>query len=315
MIHRIEMPMPGMLGTVNCYLVVNSGRAALIDTGMASERNVAIMEKQLARWGVKASRLEKVLCTHYHPDHCGLGKFFQESGTPVLLSRDDAEEMARWQESPLQDEQLATFYGEHELPVDFRKEVTPIFAYLRSLRQPFRPDVLPEGDGAIDIAGIPFVLLHTTGHTDGHVCFFQPDTRVLVAGDHILGHSLVNIVTKYQSRFNSPLAQYLLSLKKISALGTMTAITAHGDPVADVPARCEALAALHHSRIIEVKRTLSRTPQSAYELSCRAFGQKRRTFSKWLNMAQTISCIEYLEQCGEVDCHQMRNRKRYSSVG
>ena len=315
MIHRLDMPMPGMLGTVNCYLVVNGSRAALIDTGMASERNIAAMKRALARFGHTVSSLEKVICTHYHPDHAGFGKFFQDAGTEVFMSRQDSNELTRWQADSNFDDDLVAFGGEHDVPADFLASVSPVFAYLRTLQQRFAPSALDDNDNGIDIAGVPFEIIYTPGHTDGHIGLFQRETCVVISGDHILAQSAVNIVLKHQSQYDAPLAQYLLSLEKISSLGAALALTGHGEPIQDVRSRCVELSALHQRRLVKVKEALRQSPLTAYELSTLAFGEKRRSFSKWLGMAQTISYLEYLMQKGEVTCGWFGNRKTFSRVG
>lgn len=313
-IHTIEMPMPGMLGNVNCYAVVNGSRAALIDTGMAGPDCETAIQKKLAEIGHSPGSIEMVFCTHYHPDHCGMGKVFEDNGVPLYMSKKDAASLQRWLESIPMDAQLATFFGEHQLPEDFGESVTPVFSYLRTLQQPCAPVAVDSSQRTIDLAGVPFEMIPTPGHTDGHVCLVQRELNIVFTGDHILPDSAVNILIQEQSEHQSPLAVYLRSLEEIMILGKMKGLPGHGVPIPDIRERCSVLRDLHLQRVAQVRSVLCEEPFSATDISSRAFGRKRRAFSRWLGMAQTISCLEYLVQHGEVQCHLQGNMRTYSLV-
>ena len=313
-IRCIELPIPGALGAGNVYVVVNGNRAALIDTGMASEQNVEILTSKLGELGHSFASLDKVLCTHYHPDHCGLARQFQDAGTDVFMSKADRRALVNWQQSPAVDKEMAEFYGEHPLPEDFCAAVLPAFEFLRTLQQPFFPMDAGDDGSVIELAGIPFDLIETPGHTDGHMCLVQREQGVMITGDQVLPDRVVNIALRHQSGYDSALLQYLHSLKKIIGLGPLRGLPGHGGPINDVSARCAELLILHQQKVDRVEAVLTAAPRGAYTLSCQAFGEKRRPFSKWLNMAQTVACLEYLASLEKVNCHRLGNMLHYSRI-
>jgi glyoxylase-like metal-dependent hydrolase (beta-lactamase superfamily II) len=158
-------------------------------------------------------------------------------------------------------------------------------------------------------------LISTPGHTDGHVCLVQREMNIIFTGDHVLPDSAVNITIQQQSVHAAPLAEYLASLEKMMALRPgMKGMPGHGAPIPDVRSRCFELQDLYLHRVEQVRSVLAAKPASAFDISCRAFGAKRRAFSRWLGMAQAITCLEYLEQHGEASCQRLGNNRTYSCV-
>ena len=95
---------------------------------------------------------------------------------------------------------------------------------------------------------------------------------------------------------------------------TVRVLPGHGGQIGDVSARCAELLILHQQKVDRVEAVLDADPRGAYALSCQAFGEKRRPFSKWLNMAQTVACLEYLEALDKVNCQRLGNMLHYSRV-
>ncbi|MBN2714876.1 MAG: MBL fold metallo-hydrolase [Deltaproteobacteria bacterium] len=313
-IRRVELSIPGTMGFGNAYAIVNGERAALIDTGMASAQNVDALQTQLGKWGHTFGSLDKVVCTHFHPDHCGLSRQFQDAGTDVFLSSTDAAALEFWQQSASVDRRMATFYGEHPLPSNFSSSVLPSFSFLRSLQEEFHPCILGSDGSLVDLAGIPFEVIETPGHTDGHVCLLQREMNVLITGDHVLPNTIVNIAFGQQSRFDSALSQYMQSLRRLALLGPLDVYPGHGIPFKNLATRCLDLLQQHRQKVQQVLDALTLKPVGAFELSCLVFGEKRRPFSKWLNMAQTISCLEYLALQQQASCLQKGNMLYYMRV-
>ena len=67
------------------HTVLLKGTAAniLIDTGYAG--TLPAFYKAIKAQGIKVSDITYVLCTHYHPDHCGLVSSLMEQGAGLIL--------------------------------------------------------------------------------------------------------------------------------------------------------------------------------------------------------------------------------------
>jgi glyoxylase-like metal-dependent hydrolase (beta-lactamase superfamily II) len=145
----------------NCALIWNSetGKGAVIDPG-------GEVEKIQAAIATAGMTVENILLTHGHLDHAGgateLAKIL---GVPIIGPD--------IRDKPLLDslpEQAARF-GVAEM-----QAVTP-------------DKWLTEGE-TIDIGGIPFEVLHTPGHTPGHVVFINRAGNFGIFGDVLFKNSV-----------------------------------------------------------------------------------------------------------------------------
>ena len=145
----------------NCSLLIceQSGQAALIDPGGDLEMLLGAVEKS-------GARLEKVLLTHGHIDHCGATAQLRESlDIPV--------------EGPHIDDQ----FWIDQLP----QQGTQFgFGALKS----FVPDrYLKSGDN-VSFGNVSMEVRHCPGHTPGHVVFFNQQHRLAFVGDVLFQGSI-----------------------------------------------------------------------------------------------------------------------------
>ena len=146
----ITLPV-GLIQT-NCYIVgcPESGEGVVIDPGGHPERILAEIE----RLGLN---IRYVLNTHAHFDHTDAnGAIVKATGAPLALHPGDRALLAA--------SGGAAFFG------------------LQTTPSP-PPDLdLHDGD-ELEVGSLRFQVLHTPGHTPGHVCFYEPREGVLFDGD------------------------------------------------------------------------------------------------------------------------------------
>lgn len=153
------------------HLVVESGRAAFVDTGPSSA--VPHLLAALRDLGLGAEQVDWVLLTHIHLDHAGGAGLLMKSlpnARAVIHPRG-----ARHMINPLQ---LVAgsieVYGEET----FRKlygEIHPIAAE--------RVDVAADGQ-RVRLAGREFELIHTPGHALHHYCIVDHGANAIFSGDN-----------------------------------------------------------------------------------------------------------------------------------
>jgi glyoxylase-like metal-dependent hydrolase (beta-lactamase superfamily II) len=66
---QITMPLPWALDHVHCYAVPDAGGWTLIDCGLGTRSTLGWWEEALAQ--LDGRPVERVVITHYHPDHIG----------------------------------------------------------------------------------------------------------------------------------------------------------------------------------------------------------------------------------------------------
>lgn len=185
----------------HAYLLTGSEYSLLIDTGLGI-MNIYDEVKKLTNKPVIA------VATHIHWDHIGGHKYF-----PHFYAHEDE---ASWLagEFPLSLEQIKGYVTERcELPAGFNIDEYVFF-------QGSAAQLLKDND-TIDIGGRSIQVLHTPGHSPGHMCFYEKSKGYLFTGDLVYKDTLF---AYYPS--TDPQA-YLLSLERIAELPVQRVFPAH----------------------------------------------------------------------------------------
>ena len=176
----------------HCYLLIGSERALLIDTGLG----VCNIYEQVRRLTDKPVT---AVATHIHWDHIGGHKYYQE----FYAHEAELDWLNGRFPMPLQAvKNMVT--DRCELPEDFCIDGYAIFQ-----GNPSR--VLVDGD-TIDLGGRTIHVLHTPGHSPGHLCFWEDEKGYLYSGD------LVYEGTLFANYPSTDPQSYLTSLEKIALL-------------------------------------------------------------------------------------------------
>src|SRR5512139_2304679 len=87
-IFLVHLPLPMRPTIVNVYLLHSRDEWALVDTGVNSADSIATLEAALEQVGCRPDKIQKVICTHHHPDHFGASQAYkQRFGASVYLNR------------------------------------------------------------------------------------------------------------------------------------------------------------------------------------------------------------------------------------
>ncbi|MGH9005576.1 MAG: MBL fold metallo-hydrolase, partial [Acidimicrobiia bacterium] len=78
-----------------------------------------------------------------------------------------------------------------------------------------------------EIFGLQIVA--TPGHTPGHICVFDPDTRLLVTGDGVVGKP--EGVAGPSPQYTEDMTAAHASVKKLAGLDFDTLLFGHGEPI------------------------------------------------------------------------------------
>ena len=144
----------------NCTLLIgDDGTAAVTDPGGDIERILAAAKQH-------GARIEKILLTHGHVDHCAAADALRtQLGVPI--------------EGPQKDE---AFWID-QLPAQSQRFGFPP-------AKAFVPDRWLEDGDTVEAAGRTLQVFHCPGHTPGHVVFFSAQDRVAIVGDVLFAGSI-----------------------------------------------------------------------------------------------------------------------------
>jgi glyoxylase-like metal-dependent hydrolase (beta-lactamase superfamily II) len=135
-------------------------------------------------------------------------------------------------------------------------------------------------------------VIETPGHAPSHVCLHQPERRLLISGDHLLGRISLYFDVGYTP---DPVAEFLGSLDKVSQLDARLVLAGHGRPFTDVAAHVTANRKLVHARLEAVRAAL---PGTAYEIAQNVYGDRFvDATATWL-LTKTRAWLAHLERNG-----------------
>jgi glyoxylase-like metal-dependent hydrolase (beta-lactamase superfamily II) len=325
---RTQLPisLPG-LGHVNCYLLQDERGVAVVDPGLPGPQSWRALVDRLRRAGYKPKHVHSVIVTHSHPDHFGgAGRLRDRYGAEVIGHRS----FRTWFDTE-EDEEIVDEDG-NPLPVKgspfgrampWRDDETftpPLkrrvawglgrIAMRRFVKTP-RPTRRVEDAEVVRLAGREWVALHTPGHTNDHLCLFDPAEGVVLSGDHVLPTITPHISGLVAGA--DPLSAFFASLDKVAALtGVRQVLPAHGHPFTDLSGRAHAIRD-HHEERLQVLRDAAGELGSATveQLSQRLFRPR-----SWGQMAEseTYAHLEHLRATGEAESRREKGALRYSLV-
>jgi len=187
-----------------CHSVFLEGAGVLIDP--ASDRETLA---RLRRDG----RVRAIWLTHWHEDHWLHLDLFDD--LPLWISRPDA--------PPLADlERFLDAYGIPQQRLDMRDSFRELLETQFSFRAR-RPAGFLEPGQVLRLDSVTVEVLHTPGHTPGHLAFFFREPEVLFLGDYDL-----TPFGPWYGDLHSSLEETAASVEKLRRLPARVWLSSHG---------------------------------------------------------------------------------------
>ena len=272
---RMQLPirMPG-LGHVNMYALIDERGAAVVDPGLPGPDNWRAIKDRLKQAGLAPKHVHTVVVTHSHPDHFGGARHFAREANAeivahrsfrfgVLETETDAdvsvEDLAAQGDDDEAHRRVVRGWN-HTTPWGGRRPRPPWLMRLKwrafhAIGRSFVPQIskpVKAGD-VLRLAKREWIVTHTPGHTEDHICLHDPADGVFLSGDHVLPSITPHISGLTLSK--DPLDNFFDSLDRVAALAPVKlALPAHGHPFDDLAGRCNAIKAHHYDRLDTVKR-------------------------------------------------------------
>ena len=307
-IYQVRLPLPFALRIVNCYLIREPEGWTIVDTGLHIPDGPKTWLAAFAELKIGPQDLRRIILTHYHPDHYGLSGWLQawcrEQGhpaPPVYISEIDGEQ-ARiiFQSDGRQLHVLIDYFLRCGMPQDLAQTLTEDIKKLHALLQP-SPDhfhFLQPG-GTLAAGDYRFRIIHTPGHSDGHLVFWDASAGLMLCGDHVLQHITPNI-SQWPTTAANPLGRYIDSLKALQSLPVQQALPGHGPVITDWQGRLQELQQHHDERLAHMFDAVQHTA-SVYDVATQIFDFPSLSFHEMrFAIAETRAHLEHLVQMGEL---------------
>jgi len=300
-LHAISVPLPNSpLKDLNAYVIRGENRHLVIDTGFNRTICYNAMCQGLAELDIDLNKTDFFL-THMHADHTGLVTRLASEGSKIYFSRIDSQvfdEDNSWQ--PLID-----YAGFNGFPADELQKALhshPGFKYSPEKKPVF--SIVGDGD-ILEYGDFHLQCIATPGHTQGHLCLYEPDWKLLFSGDHIL-YDITPHIESWAYEVNA-LADYLSSLDRVRELDVGLVLPGHRNFFTDMKERIDELKRHHRERADEVMDVLRDRTMNAYEIAagmtwdidCETW-EDFPIAQKWFATGEAIAHLQYLEAEGGI---------------
>jgi len=291
----IRVQVPWALDHVNCWWLNDGDASLLIDTGINNGTTRRVWQDAIP---------ERVLITHYHPDHCGLAGWFHERGSSLLSQLDEISTMRRIWDAPT-DEYVRGFsdwFAQHGIA---REKISPLAKMGHTYRAtvaefPATPtwQTLNAGD-VLTVGSRQFKVLTGAGHSLAMLMLFCEDDQVLIAADQILPSISPNISVLPGTPDANPLHSFLDSLEQLLQLPEETLVLpSHGLPFVGLHQRVQALKEHHVARLEQLRQT-HRHPVQAADVLTTLFSRPLDAQQLSFALGEAIAHLRYLVSLGE----------------
>ena len=294
---RLPLPWPGV-PHCNAWAVTSGDGFVLFDTGMHQPDSISHLERALEMCNLRLEDARLVVCTHAHTDHCGQAPTVVERAGCEVWMHPNHEHLNRMIEDP-----DAVFARRLEVARQSGVPEEPLRRYAaeRSNRGsgiagPIEPDrdLLAGVTIGSDLG--EWVVYETPGHAPSHVCLFQPERRLLISGDHLLGRISLYFDYGYSP---DPVGEFLGSLDVVERLGARLCMAGHGRTFTDVHAHIRGNRTLVDERLQRVRGALDGRELTGFEVVPYVYGDSlSQANAHWL-LSEILSYLTHLEALGD----------------
>jgi glyoxylase-like metal-dependent hydrolase (beta-lactamase superfamily II) len=296
---RLPLPWPGVPHG-NAWAIAAGSGVVLVDTGYYEPGSMAQLERAMAQVNLRLEHVRLVAVTHAHSDHWGQAAPIVERAGCELWMHPNHEHATRTAGDPQAALARRLEVGRQSgVPAQVLERYAERFAngMPSGIAKVIEPDS-PLVDGVkIDTDLGTWDVYETPGHAPSHICLYQPDRRLLISGDHVLGR----ISLFYDCGWTpDPVGEFLSSLDRVDALGARLGLSGHGKPFVDVHGHVDGSRKLVRQRLNAVLAGLRDGRATALELAPLVHDQPiSPQNASWL-LSETLCYLQHLERSGAV---------------
>jgi len=303
-LYKIEIPLPELeLESINSYVIKAENRNLIIDTGINIEECSNAMHAGLKKLEVDLEKTDFFI-THFHLDHFSLAPTLIADKSTIYINKIEFDIIDRIRSGNFLPE-LANSSRMNGFPEDELQEALrfpPVNE--RGWKRPHPFTFLQDKD-TLNIGDYQFKCILTPGHTKGHTCLYEPNKKIFISGDHLLGSITPAILARFDDE--NPLEEYLLSLSRVYKLDIELVLPGHKDIFRNCKERIRELKDHHQERLDEVISIMKEGSKNAYEVAsqmvwnidCDSWNSFP-AMQKFFAIGEAIAHLKYLEEKGKI---------------
>jgi len=296
---RLPLPWPGV-PHVNAFAVAADGGIVLFDTGMATDDGLRQLELALAQAGFGLEDVRLLVCTHSHTDHYGLaGPIVDRAGCELWMHPAWGHVRAMVENPDAALDRRIEVARQSGVPAEALKR----FEQMRRGQNPgiarlVEPDreLVPGVEVETDLG--PWQVYETPGHAPSHVTLHQPERRMLITGDHLLGR--ISLFFDY-GHTPDPVGEFIGGLDTVAGLDAGLTLAGHGRTFRDPAAKIEGNRRELAEQLGRVRGALADGEQTAFEIGGAIIGAENMNtpMAAW-GLQLALAYLDHLSLQGEV---------------
>ncbi len=210
----------GSQGNMYPVLIWDASEVVLIDAGLPLQFDV--LEKEINRAGFQVSAITKIILTHQDVDHIGCVKEILEHAPHCkVLTHVEEAPYINGEKTPVK---LAQMEANLEHLSEEMKNFYPSFKEAFANRRIKIDQTMQDGE-VLPIAG-GLEMIHTPGHTPGHMCVYAKQARILITGDGL--NITDGKLTGPNEHYTADMDVALQSVTKMQAYDVAAIVCYHG---------------------------------------------------------------------------------------
>ncbi len=284
----------------NAWAVAAGDGIVLVDCGMHTPGSMQHLERALEQVGLRLEHVRLLVCTHAHIDHCGQAAAVQERAGCELWIHPRHEHLTARADDPeaalARRVEVARQSGVPEGPLEAWAERQR--GGETGMSGPLDParDLVSGVSVESDLGA--WHVIETPGHAPSHVVLHQPEHRLLISGDHVLGRISLYFDHGWTP---DPVGEFLDSLERVDGLDVRLSLSGHGRPFTDLHGHVEGYRALIAERLDAILAELrARGEATAFDLLPAVYGDKLMPATAGWLLTKMLCYLEHLERRGRV---------------
>jgi glyoxylase-like metal-dependent hydrolase (beta-lactamase superfamily II) len=317
-IHRLAIPTPFAVGRVNVYLIEDDP-LTLVDAGPNSGRALDELQTRLHERGHSIDDIELILLSHQHIDHLGLVDIVASHSKAEVAAIDAAVPFVEnYSQAAAADDRFAMdLMIRHGIPEDVTRALGSVSAAFRAWGSKAKiTRVLSDGE-RIELRDRTLEVRFRPGHSPTDTVFHDAERKMLLAGDHLLGHISSNpLVSRPPDGGERPqaLVTYMDSLRRTREMDIDVVLPGHGDPVTDHRTLIDQRFEMHARRAEKLYGLVAERSRTAHELAQALWGNIAVT-QAYLTLSEVLGHTDLLVNEGKVREVEEGGVVRFEAVG
>ncbi|UNK71504.1 MBL fold metallo-hydrolase [Microbacterium sp. H1-D42] len=294
----VPMPMPGARLAYNlaAVCIAPSGAVSVVDPGWEAPGSADLLDAFLQTRGARIEDVQNIIVTHAHPDHIGSAESLrQRSGAQVVMHRREQQSIDVGATGTLGLSERMREWGVAESMTSVLVE--RMHAAELAGGALAHADLLVDDGDLLPVEGLEWRVLHTPGHTPGHICLVDAEHELILTGDHVLPMVFPGVGLGADLGTNAP-DDYLRSLRRLAPFDDFEVVPGHGYRFRGLRERRSDAAAHALQRAQEVEKVLREDPgASTWDVASRLTwkGGWARVSSGWMLYSGLVQTSMYRE--------------------